>query len=783
MELSPFYELVIAANKISLSLADKNLLVTQQAIEECFNQSFSLANTANHVQIYGGQAVLFAMLFKADEAISLMRKSLASADICSSPLNYLFYYRLEALMWHLLGDFLKCDLSLKTAFDYCRQYGFPKWHILELKRIATANRAENSRFYLMKKLYSFRFLIDSLLIANVGLSYKGLSLVRKNLLNRNFSYWNDAEKVEFLGYYLKEADQSTGSHLGKISLTIASAFIESCKTFSGSKGLDSEGLRKQIRQSLPVTEVICYSSQPEVMEYIYKRCGQKDVAVINEKTDKIRVKCADHGFFICVASPKITHEHQNEAQTLYVGILISEVDIQSEELIEAFLRVMLSQYAFSRSILMLEEQKRLEIEREAAINQAIAKTVQMLAHDVRRPFSMVQGILDVLASTDDAADAQAFAIKHLPEIKRAIANVTNMLNDVIEVGTLGKLELQSISPKALVENILIEHFRYNETANIAICYDFGHSHNVNVDVTKVSRVLTNIVINALQAMSFSGELWFKTEERMEQERRILHFTSGNSGSYITDEEIEKLFEPYYTKGKKSGTGLGLAIADKVIREHGGQIWCLSDETKGTEFHFTLPCASEVDSFVGIAFEHSNKIYRHFQPVKERESDFRHTSDYDDENKFEQLAINALKNVDKDLSILITDDEPFYRSILKEQLLFDAEISKRVDIHLSSSGEQALRLCEEHQFDIIVMDVDFGPTLANGFETVRELRNQGNTAKMIIHSNRGALQYQSMSIEAGADLFIPKPMSRAIFLKIIASVLQEIQGDNHSSISA
>jgi len=117
------------------------------------------------------------------------------------------------------------------------------------------------------------------------------------------------------------------------------------------------------------------------------------------------------------------------------------------------------------------------------------------------------------------------------------------------------------------------------------------------------------------------------------------------------------------------------------------------------------------------------------------------------------------------------------------LLFNPKIGAKVAISLSPSGEQSLKLCEENRFDLIVMDVDFGPAMANGFETVRELRRRGVDTKIIIHSNRGALQFQAMSIEAGADLFIPKPMSRAVFLKIIVSVLQDLRGESQTSLSA
>ncbi len=775
--LPSFYRLVIAANKIGLSLADIGPAAAQAAINLCFDESFSLSNSANHVQIYGGQAILYALANRPDEAKSLMKKSLLSSESCGGPLNFLFYYRMEAMMWLILKNHENCRASIHNARIHLDKYGGTKWHAQEIDRISCANSSIQHESFILSKIYQVKFLAHSLLTFNAGLIVKGIKIYTRFMFNSNLNYWHEKEVVSFFRHYFKGADDTKTSHLGKISLRIASSFIDSYQSISL---FDQKGLEVQIKNSLPVTDVVFGNDKTEIIRNIQAKYSVSDFIVVSENSDRIRIKCADFGYFICVPSPNVAFG--NIDSILFVGILVQQVDIQSEELIEAFLRVILTQYIFN-SALINEEKKRFDIEKRAATNQTIASTVQMLAHDVRRPFSMVQGILDVLASTEDAKDAQTFAVKHLPEIKRAIASVTNMLSDVIEVGTQGKLELQSMSLTALIDSVLAEHFRYNETADVNLIYNFQHQNNVHVDVSKISRVLTNIVVNALQAMSFSGDLSFTTYQDASQASPMLHFITGNTGSFIPEDEIAKLFEPYYTKGKKSGTGLGLAIADKIIREHGGDIWCISDEEKGTEFHFTLPLDKSLDNFDSLPFKHSKDIYLHYQPKKEKDIEQRPPTDLDEENKFESLTILLLKEFKRNISILITDDEPFYRSILKEQILFSPKISEAVDITLSSSGEQTLKLCKDNLYDIIVMDVDFGPALANGFETVRKLRDAGNNSKIIIHSNRGALQYQSMSIEAGADLFIPKPMSRAVFLKIVSSVVQELQSSGNTPLSA
>ena len=65
----------------------------------------------------------------------------------------------------------------------------------------------------------------------------------------------------------------------------------------------------------------------------------------------------------------------------------------------------------------------------------------------------------------------------------------------------------------------------------------------------------------------------------------IEFCVGNSDSYIPPEDLGKIFEAFYTKGKEQGTGLGLAIAKMVVEAHGGSIRCQSSKTHGTGLFF------------------------------------------------------------------------------------------------------------------------------------------------------------------------------------------------------
>ena len=239
-------------------------------------------------------------------------------------------------------------------------------------------------------------------------------------------------------------------------------------------------------------------------------------------------------------------------------------------------------------------QKRHEWELNARTQSAIAQMTQMVAHDVRKPFSMLRMVLKMLSNAKDPDSLKKIMSRVVPEVDRAMSSVDGMLADVMEVGaTSVKLIQDPTSPESLIESALGEIIRIYPAASISFTYDLRHSHMVNVHVQKIGRVFSNIVGNAFQAMRNKGTMWFKTSEA----DGMIMFCIGNAGSVIPPESLPRLFEAFFTSGKKGGTGLGLAIAQKVVEAHGGKIWCESSKTHEypegkVEFFFTLPTANQ-----------------------------------------------------------------------------------------------------------------------------------------------------------------------------------------------
>lgn len=104
-----------------------------------------------------------------------------------------------------------------------------------------------------------------------------------------------------------------------------------------------------------------------------------------------------------------------------------------------------------------------------------------------------------------------------------------------------------------------------------------------IDSTQVQQALVNLVKNAMQAMTKGGALTLQTGETGE----ALWVSVVDTGGGIPQEQINRIFEPFYTT-KKKGTGLGLMIVQRIVRAHGGRIELESHVGRGTTFRLWFP---------------------------------------------------------------------------------------------------------------------------------------------------------------------------------------------------
>ncbi|HXI11167.1 MAG TPA: PAS domain S-box protein [Thermoanaerobaculia bacterium] len=123
---------------------------------------------------------------------------------------------------------------------------------------------------------------------------------------------------------------------------------------------------------------------------------------------------------------------------------------------------------------------------------------------------------------------------------------------------------------------------------------------VRGDAVQLQQVLTNLCLNARDAMNGEGTLTMTVSQCSSRDtlpfvgvthpEKFIHFSIADTGTGIASDVIGHIFEPLFTTKREAGTGLGLAITHQLITKHGGEIHVESIEGKGTTFHILLPCA-------------------------------------------------------------------------------------------------------------------------------------------------------------------------------------------------
>ena len=239
---------------------------------------------------------------------------------------------------------------------------------------------------------------------------------------------------------------------------------------------------------------------------------------------------------------------------------------------------------------------------ETAGAVAIAKTTQMLAHDVKQPFILLRETIKELLLSTDHRHRQRVLTRSLPEVERSLTTVNAMLDDILLIDSKDNLCRQDTDLRELIEQAVATATHADR--RVTFSYNFTHNQLVVIDYHKMLRVLVNIINNARQATA--SNISFHSRDDQSQLELII----ANDGQRLATEHLDKIFTPFFTSGKKTGTGLGLAIVVKVVEAHGGRVWCANDAELGTAFYLRLPAKPAPMKITNrIIFVDDNLIYR------------------------------------------------------------------------------------------------------------------------------------------------------------------------------
>lgn len=233
---------------------------------------------------------------------------------------------------------------------------------------------------------------------------------------------------------------------------------------------------------------------------------------------------------------------------------------------------------------LLDHRERLlQVERVAAWRELARR----LAHELKNPLFPLQLTVENLLRAREQSPDQFDEIfnESSATLLAEIANLKTIISRFGEFSKMPQPQFQWTQPNEVVRSVArLFEAQSQKQAGIECTLQLSEPMEpVAADAEMLHRALTNLVLNAMDAMPEGGRITLRTR----QGDGCADIEVSDTGTGLTPEECERVFTPYYTT-KPHGTGLGLAIVQSVVSDHGGRISVHSEAGHGTTFVIELP---------------------------------------------------------------------------------------------------------------------------------------------------------------------------------------------------
>ncbi|MCK4965540.1 response regulator, partial [bacterium] len=361
-----------------------------------------------------------------------------------------------------------------------------------------------------------------------------------------------------------------------------------------------------------------------------------------------------------------------------------------------------------------------------------------IAHDFNNILTGIMGYAELLKMQfEDVTTTEGQAANIILKGAERAADLTQQLLGFARGGKYNPVPLNI--NKVIKEAINVSENIFEKS--IKVKYDLDNNiSTIEADENQLNQVLTNIIINAKDAMPDGGEIIIKTENIFINKEYAESLSEFKKGYYvkisITDTGIgmpklvkDRIFEPFYTtKSRDKGTGLGLATVYGIIKNHCGHINCYSEPGEGTTFSIYLPVSEK-------------EIIKIKKPNK-----------------------NVIKGTE---TILVVDDEENVRSVTKMQL---EKIGYKV--LLAGDGNEAVNIYKKEKDEIALILLDIIMPNMAGKETYIKLKEINPSIKVILVSGFSQNDKATEILNKGALGFIQKPFKLHELSKTIRDYLEK-----------
>lgn len=386
--------------------------------------------------------------------------------------------------------------------------------------------------------------------------------------------------------------------------------------------------------------------------------------------------------------------------------------------------------------------------RSAVADRQKQEFLSKTAEELRTPIDGITGLVESMLE-GSAGSMSESAHLNLGMIAASGERLSRTIDDLLDLSRLQheelQIEQQPVDMHSLTDVVLSlarpllrrEDLRLRNAIPLGLPPALG-------DERRIQQILMQLIDNAIK---FTEKGSVEVSATHGGQRLVI--CVRDTGVGIDPDDQSSIFEAFIQAESTvdqpyRGTGLGLALSRELVELHGGHLRVQSQLGRGSDFLFDLPVATEE-----LTVRRSTKTSRrrarqraprHYEPT---------TAELDDAS----LRM-AAESINEQVKILVVDDEPINREVLRNLLLDD-----RIQLTMASNGRRALELIEKRSFHLVLLDVMM-PRMS-GFEVCQVIRETHplESLPVIFLASRSQAADVVEGLAVGANDYLTKPISR------------------------